>query len=122
MLVAPSEPVKGDEMLRRAMLPMMEQFEADSPYANGNWGAIVNRLRMACAICLKDSMLYRASVDYFMDANDNGSLPRYISETGQCQETGRDQQHVQLGLGALCDLCEMAWEQGDDLYGGLDNR
>ncbi len=122
MLVAPSEPVKGDEMLRRTMLPMMEQFEADSPYANGNWGAIVNRLRMACAICLKDSMLYRASVDYFMDANDNGSLPRYISETGQCQETGRDQQHVQLGLGALCDLCEMAWEQGDDLYGALDNR
>ncbi|MBP5507066.1 MAG: alginate lyase family protein [Prevotella sp.] len=122
IMVRPSEPVKGDEMLRRAMLPMMEQFEADSPYANGNWGAIVNRLRMACAICLKDSALYRASVDYFMDANDNGSLPRYISETGQCQETGRDQQHAQLGLGALCDLCEMAWEQGDDLYGALDNR
>jgi len=33
-----------DEMVRRALLPMMEKFEADSPYANGNWGAIVNRL------------------------------------------------------------------------------
>ena len=109
-------------MIRRAMLPVMEKFEADSPYANGNWGAIVNRLRMACAIFLEDRELYQASVAYFLDANDNGSLPRYVGSTGQCQETGRDQGHVQLGLGALCETCEMAWAQGDDLWGALDNR
>ncbi len=109
-------------MIRRAILPLMEQFEADSPYANGNWGAIVNRCRMACAIFLEDSALYRAAIDYHLNANDNGALPRYIGQTGQCQETGRDQAHVQLGLGALCDICEMAWAQGDDLWGALDNR
>lgn len=110
------------EMVRRVFVPMMSKFEADSPYANGNWGAIVNRLRMACAIFLEDSVMYRASVDYFLNANDNGALPKYISETGQCQETGRDQNHVQLGLEALAETCEMAWEQGDDLWGALDNR
>ena len=109
-------------MIRRAMLPMMERFEAYSPYANGNWGAIVNRLRMACGIFLQDSILYRASVDYYLNAYDNGSLPHYVDAVGQCQETGRDQAHAQLGLGALCDQCEMAWEQGDDLWGALDNR
>ena len=109
-------------MIRRAMLPTIDKFEADSPYANGNWGAIVNRCRMACAIFLEDSVLYKASIDYFLHANDNGSLPKYVSETGQCQETGRDQAHVQLGLGALCETCEMAWQQGDDLWGALDNR
>ena len=109
-------------MIRRAILPILEQFEADSPYANGNWGAIVNRCRMACAILLEDSALYQASIDYFLYANDNGALPRYVSEMGQCQETGRDQAHAQLGLGALCDICEMAWNQGDDLWGVLDNR
>ena len=109
-------------MVRRVFVPMMEKFEADSPYANGNWGAIVNRLRMACAIFLKDSTMYRASIDYFLYANDNGSLPKYIGETGQCQETGRDQAHVQLGLEALAETCEMAWQQGDDLWGVLDNR
>ena len=121
-------------MIRRAILPTIDQFEADSPYANGNWGAIVNRCRMACAIFLEDSTLYKASVDYFLYANDNGALPRYVSETGQCQETGRDQAHAQLGLGALCDICEMAWEygqmvngqwsmvNGNDLWGALDNR
>lgn len=109
-------------MIRRAIVPMMEQFENDSPYANGNWGAIVNRLRMACAIYLNDSVMYREAVDYYLHAYDNGSLPRYIGETGQCQETGRDQGHVQLGLEALAQTCEMAWQCGDDLWGALDNR
>ncbi len=111
-----------DFMVRRAILPTIDKFEADSPYANGNWGAIVNRCRMACAIYLEDVELYKASIDYFMNANDNGSLPRYIDEKGQCQETGRDQGHVQLGLEAQCDICEMAWGQGDDLWGAYDNR
>ncbi len=110
------------DMIHRAILPVINRFEADSPYANGNWGAIVNRLRMACGIFLRDRVVYDSAVDYFLHANDNGSLPRYISPTGQCQETGRDQGHAQLGLGALCETCEMAWEQGDDLWGALDNR
>lgn len=109
-------------MVRRAILPTIRRFEDNSPYANGNWGAIVNRQRMACAIFLKDSVLYREAVDYYLHANDNGSLPRYIGATGQCQETGRDQGHVQLGLAAMADICEMAWEQGDDLWGSMDNR
>lgn len=121
-LLGDSRTPAWEAMVRRAMIPLMDKFEADSPYANGNWGAIVNRLRMACAVFLKDSALYRASIDYFLHANDNGSLPRYISETGQCQETGRDQAHVQLGLEAIAQQCEMAWEQGDDLWGALDNR
>ena len=109
-------------MVRRAILPVLEKFEADSPYANGNWGAIVNRCRMACATFLDDKVLCQAAVDYYLHANDNGSLPKYISESGQCQETGRDQGHTQLGLAALAETCEMAWQQGIDLYGALDNR
>lgn len=112
-----------EEMIRKAMLPTMDSFESASPYANGNWGAIVNRARMACAIFLNDDQLYKAATDYFMYAFDNGSLPRYISETGQCQETGRDQGHVQLGLEALCQTCDMAWRyRGDDLWSAYDNR
>ena len=123
-----------DSMIRRAILPTINKFEANSPYANGNWGAIVNRCRMACAIFLEDSTLYKTSIDYYLNANDNGSLPNYISETGQCQETGRDQSHAQLGLGMMCDICEMAWEYGKsvncksvnckyhNLWGALDNR
>ena len=109
-------------MVRRAILPVLDKFEADSPYANGNWGHIVNRCRMAAAIFLDDEELYQHAVDTYLRAKDNGSLPNYVSETGQCQETGRDQGHAQLGLGAMCEICEMAWQQGDDLWGALDNR
>lgn len=109
-------------MVRKAILPVLEKFEADSPYANGNWGHIVNRCRMAAAIFLADKELYQHAIDVYLHANDNGSLPNYVSATGQCQETGRDQGHAQLGLGAMCEICEMAWQQGDDLWGALDNR
>ena len=119
---SPSERGEWEAMLRRAMVPTMNKFEADSPYANGNWGAIVNRFRMACALAIGDSAMYQAAIDYYLHGYDNGSLSRFISETGQCQETGRDQAHTQLGLEAMADICEMAWEQGDDLWGALDNR
>lgn len=109
-------------MVRRALLPVIEKFEADSPYANGNWGHIVNRCRMAASIFLADNELYQHAIDVYLHANDNGSLPNYVSATGQCQETGRDQGHAQLGLGAMCEICDMAWQQGDDLWGALDNR
>ena len=109
-------------MVRRAILPVIDKFEADSPYANGNWGHIVNRCLMACGIFLDDKDIYQHSIDVYLHARDNGSLEGYVSETGQCQETGRDQGHAQLGLGAMCEICEMAWNQGDDLWGALDNR
>jgi hypothetical protein len=126
-LEAKSEKLKVDlaqweAMVRRAILPTVDKFEANSPYANGNWGHIVNRCRMAAAIFLEDKVLYQHAIDIYLHANDNGSLPNYVGETGQCQETGRDQGHAQLGLGAMCEICEMAWEQGDDLWGALDNR
>jgi hypothetical protein len=44
------------------------------------------------------------------------------SETGQLQESGRDQAHAQLGIGLLAALCETARNQGDDLYSTDDNR
>ena len=113
---------RWETMVRQAVLPVLDRFEAYSPYANGNWGHIVNRCRMACGIFLDDKDIYRHSIDVYLHARDNGSLPGYIGETGQCQETGRDQGHTQLGLGAMCEICEMAWQQGDDLWGELDNR
>ena len=61
-------------MIDRALIPMMTRFEEDSPYANGNWGAIVNRLRMACAIVTEDSALYRAAVDYYLRGDDTPYL------------------------------------------------
>ena len=52
----------------------------------------------------------------------NGAIGMYFKESGQCQESGRDQAHTQMGLEFLANTCETAWIQGVDLYGALDNR
>jgi hypothetical protein len=38
------------------------------------------------------------------------------------EESGRDQQHTQLGLGQLAEACQVGWNQGLDMYGAADNR
>jgi hypothetical protein len=38
------------------------------------------------------------------------------------QESGRDQGHTTLGIGLAGVFCEMAWNQGDDMYGYDNNR
>lgn len=111
-----------EAMFRCAFLPVLDDFDRRSPYANGNWGAAVNKMRIALAVYTNDAKQYSRALDYYRYGNDNGSLANYISATGQCQESGRDQAHVMLGLGQLAEVCEVAWNQGDDLYGELDNR
>jgi hypothetical protein len=67
--------------------------------------------------------MFERAVDYFRNGKGDGRLTNYVfNEAGQCQESGRDQQHTQLGLGALAEACEVAWNQGVDLYGEADNR
>lgn len=41
---------------------------------------------------------------------------------GQFQESGRDQGHATLCIALAGSLCEMAWNQGEDLYGHANNR
>lgn len=111
-----------EDMFRRAFLPVLTTFCDTPPYANGNWGIAVNKMQMALAIFMNDRKLYETAVDFFYHSKDNGSLPNYIAPSGQIQESGRDQAHCMLGMGCLAELAECAWQQGDDLYGALDNR
>ena len=110
-------------MIREVFLPVMENFYHRKPYTNGNWGPIVTKAYMAAAILWDNEEMYDKAVDFYLHANDNGTIAHYISgNTGQIQESGRDQGHCMLGIGALATVCEIAWQQGDDLYSALDNR
>jgi len=72
--------------------------------------------------------------DYFEEYNRTGQattipdygynevIDNYIFENGQSQESSRDQAHALAGVGTISIIAEMAWSQGDDLYGFLDNR
>ncbi|MFY7826577.1 MAG: cellulose binding domain-containing protein [Flectobacillus sp.] len=56
------------------------------------------------------------------DYGYNELIQNYVWENGQCQESARDQTHSLNGVGNILTICEMAWNQGDDIYGFLDNR
>ncbi|PWK21641.1 delta endotoxin-like protein [Arcicella aurantiaca] len=56
------------------------------------------------------------------DYGYNELIANYVYENGQCQESARDQSHSLNGIGNILTIAEMAWNQGDDLYGFLDNR
>lgn len=56
------------------------------------------------------------------DYGYNELMTNYIYDNGQCQESSRDQQHTTFGIGLLTSMAEMAWNQGEDLYGFTNNR
>ena len=56
------------------------------------------------------------------DYGYNEVIEHYIFENGQSQESSRDQVHALAGVITINNMAEMAWSQGDDLYGHLDNR
>jgi len=71
--------------------------------------------------------LYDDAVDYFKHGKGNGAIEHavvnlYPGNLGQWQESGRDQGHSTLGIALMGALCQMAWNQGDDLFGYDDNR
>jgi len=107
------------------------------PAFNGNWDASMMNTMLCTAIFTDDQAMFNRVIDHFHGKYDIvikgksvrvpkygawGNLTNYIFPTGQCEETGRDQGHVQMGLGNYAALCEAAWKQGVDLYSTENNR
>lgn len=109
-----------ETFLREKILPSIRDF---APFANGNWDTGCLKTVLAIGVFCDDPEVFRLGVDYYLHGKGNGRLEHYVvNESGQCQESGRDQQHAQLGLGHLAEAAEIAWNQGLDLYGVRENR
>ncbi len=89
-----------------------------------NWDASAIVTIGAIGVLTDDRAKYEEALDAFTNGSGNGNITRavYDPATGQLMESGRDPEHAQLGIGLLATLCEIAWNQGDDLYGYDDNR
>lgn len=92
------------------------------PAANGNWDAAMIQAMLAMGVFLDDRDMFQRAEDYYLNGQGNGAIRHYINDFGECQESGRDQAHTQMGLGYLGCAAEIAWKQGVDLYGAYDNR
>ncbi|WP_144916059.1 alginate lyase family protein [Mucilaginibacter frigoritolerans] len=121
--ITASQIEKIKKMIVKVFLPVCDNFYNQPPYTNGNWGACVTNMYLGSAVFLDNLKMYNKAVDFYLNGYDNGNVKHYIdSLTGQVQESGRDQVHTMLGIGCLASTCEIAYNQGDDLYSAYNNR
>lgn len=111
--------VQFEKMVYNIWYPVIKDW---TPKYNGNWDAANAQTLMCIGIFLNRRDIFDDACRQITDGPTNGAIKYYFYENGQCQESGRDQQHVQMGLGFLACAAEIAWNQGIDLYGVFNNR
>ncbi|MCT9075455.1 alginate lyase family protein [Streptomyces fulvoviolaceus] len=123
------------EMLASVFYPLNNSFltnHNDACITNywANWDLCNMASILAIGILNEDSAKYDQAVTYFKSGAGNGSIAHAVPylytdsdgyALGQWQESGRDQGHTVMGMGQMGAVCEMAWNQGDDLY-SYDSR
>ena len=119
-------------MLLDVFYPLNDQFlkgHNDACISNywANWDLCTMNSILAIGILCDDTAKFDQAVEYFKNGEGNGSIKNAVpflhpDGLGQWQESGRDQGHTVMGIGQMGAFCEMAWNQGVDLYGYDDNR
>lgn len=117
--------------------PLCERFLISNEYGRdhndayitnywANWDLANMAATVAIGVFCDRRDIYDIGIEYFKNGKGNGSIynaiPHLYSGLAQWQESGRDQGHVNLGIGLMASICEMTWNQGDDLYSWADNR
>ena len=120
------------EMLTRVFYPMNDQFLTGHNGAHisnywANWDLCTMNSILAIGVFCDRPDLVNQAVSYFKNGGGNGSIKNAVpiihpNGLGQWQESGRDQGHTMMGIGQMGTFCEMAWNQGIDLYGYDDSR
>ncbi|HET6383201.1 MAG TPA: alginate lyase family protein [Armatimonadota bacterium] len=92
-----------------------------------NWNICNIGACIAIGVLCDNRAIFDEGIRYFKSPLGTGSIMNAVyfihpDGLGQWQETGRDQEHAQLGLGLMAQLCQVAWNQGVDLYGFDHNR
>lgn len=108
-----------ETMVMEKLYPVIKDW---TPRYNGNWDAANGQTLLSIGVYMDRPDIFEAASRQMVDGDSNGAIKNYFLDNGQCQESGRDQQHVQMGIGYLANAAEIAWHQGLDLYGAFDNR
>jgi len=92
-----------------------------------NWDLCTMASMISIGIVCDDTAKFNEAVRYYKNGAGNGAIEKAVyfihpGNLGQWQEAGRDQGHCCLGPALMGPFCEMAWNQGVDLYGYGSNR
>ncbi len=129
---AASDFTRFQNMMRNIFYPMNHDFLVNHNGACishywANWDLCNMASMISIGILCDNRAIYDEAVNYFKTGAGNGAISNTVwflhpGNLGQWQESGRDQGHALLGPALLGPFCEMAWNQGDDLYGYDGNR
>jgi hypothetical protein len=92
-----------------------------------NWDTCNMTSMLAIGVFLDDEATFNEAIEYFFDGVGNGCVERavgyvFANGLGQTEEMGRDQPHNVTGLDFMAKFCQIAWNQGIDLFGYDNNR
>lgn len=93
-----------------------------------NWDLCNLASIMAIGVLCDDRAKYNEALNYWKSGPGNGAISNAVPFTynngtlGQGQEEGRDQGHAGLNVSLQGVICQIAFNQGDDLFGMLNNR
>ena len=126
------ELARFQKMMRDVFAPLSEDFlvNHNGAYVTNywaNWDLTAIACVLAIGILCDDRAQVARAVAYFKHGEGMGSIRNaipvvYGDGLAEWAEAGRDQGHALLGVGLMGTICEMAWNQGIDLYGYDDNR
>lgn len=129
---AAADVTRFQNLLLNVFYPLSNQFltgHNDAHITNywANWDQCTIAGILAIGVFCDREDLYNQAIDYYKHGEGNGANHKAIyylhpGYLGQWQEAGRDQGHGTLGVGLGAAFCEMAWNQGDDMYGYDNNR
>ncbi|THU41076.1 cell wall anchor protein [Niastella caeni] len=104
-------------------------FGCHPEHAWSNWDLCNMASAMAIGILTDNRSIYNYVINYYQRGLGNGNnyktifhvFPGADSTMAEMQESGRDQGHCTLSLALLTTICQLAWNQGDDLWGFRNN-
>ena len=125
---APVDFVAFQQYMRTQFYPINSAFlqRTDTHYW-ANW-TLANMCSMiAIGVLCDDRPIFDEALNHFYNSAHTGGINNMVPYVhpdglGQWQESGRDQGHAQIGPQLIGTFCEIAWNQGHDLYGYLNNR
>ncbi len=128
----PEDFERFQKMMLTVFYPMNHDFltrHNDAAITNywANWDLCNMASVLAIGVLCDRRDIYDEAITYFKKGAGNGAMNKAVyyvhpGNLGQWQESGRDQGHNTLGIALMGPFCEMAWNQGDDLYAYDNNR
>ena len=106
-------------MVLTVFYPTIKDFFTE---ANGNWDAAMINTLLCIGVFTDNEAVFDSAVNRYRLGPGNSGITKYIYPNGQVQETTRDWDHVQLGIGEFAKAAQVAWTQGVDFYSTAGNR